>query len=161
MRRVLNCVLILGAAVVAAGCGKNDGLLRTRFQVVKGGENFVTPDGQHLQAEFVPIPEDGKPPNMYYWAEVNQDTGVIRPDGPQKKGMPPGKYRVALALMDEKKRDVFGGKFDTENSPYIFEVDEDTEELVVDLDDPPAQSHASAAGSQAASGNLARAAAAD
>jgi hypothetical protein len=133
---MLNCVLVLAAAA-AAGCGNGDGLLRTRGQVVKGGENFVTPEGQHLQIEFVPIPEDGKPPKMYYWAEVDQETGEFRPDGPMKTGMPPGKYRVALVLMDKKKKDIFGGKFNTEHSPYIFEVDADTDELIVDLDDPP------------------------
>jgi hypothetical protein len=145
MRRVLNCVLILAAAATA-GCRKSDGLLRTQGQVLQGGENFVTPEGQHLQIEFVPIPQDGKPPKMYYWAEVNQETGVFRPDGPMKTGMPPGKYRVALALMDENKKDVFGGKFDTDQSPYVFDVDKDTEELVIDLDDPPPQLQASAAG---------------
>jgi hypothetical protein len=135
-----KCVAIL-CAVVLAGCGKSDGLLRTKCQVVKGGENWVTPEGQHLQIEFVPFFKEGQPlkSGMCYAADVDQDTGVFRPDGPLKQGMPPGKYRVVMALVDAKKKDVFEGKFDLLSTPYIFDFDEDTEEpFVIDLDDPPA-----------------------
>jgi len=148
MRRFSNCVTIIGIAVAAAGCGKNDGLLRTRCQVVKGDEAFVTPEDHHLQIEFVPVIKPGErlKRGMCYACDVNQATGEFRPDGPMKTGMPPGKYQVVLALLDENKKDVFGGKFDGENSPFIFEVDEDTDEIVIDLDDPPAQLQASAGG---------------
>ena len=145
MPRFLSCVVICcGLAAAAVGCGKDDGLLRTKGRVVKGGEAFVTPAGQHLQIQFVPILDDGKLPLNYYWAEVIQETGVFRPDGAMKTGMPPGRYRVALELMDEKKKDVFGGKFDTENSPFIFDVEDESSEMVIDLDDPPAQLQANA-----------------
>jgi hypothetical protein len=150
MRYALNCLLILGITGAIAGCGNNDGLLRTRGFVVRGDEGFVTPEGQHLQIQFVPIPKNGKPPNMYYAAEVNQDTGEFRPVGPMLKGMPPGKYRVALELLDEKKKDVFDGKFDTEQSPFVFDVEDETDEMIVDLDSPEAQSHMRASAMAAA-----------
>jgi hypothetical protein len=142
MPRFLKYVLIFGVAVIAVGCGKNDGLLRTKGRLVKGGETFIPPEGQYLQIEYVPIPEDGKPPNQFYWADVDQKTGIFRPDGPMRTGMPPGRYQVTFELRDEKKKDAFGGKFNAENSLYVFDVDEDTEELVIDLDNPPAQSQA-------------------
>jgi hypothetical protein len=135
----MKCVLLLAAVAVFAGCRDNEGLVRTRCRVVKGGDRFVTPDDHHLQIQLVPIPEDGKPPTMFYAAEVNQETGEFRPAGPMKKGMPPGKYRVALELLDKKKKDVFEGKYDAEVSPFVFDVDEDTAEVVIDLDDPPQQ----------------------
>ncbi len=47
--------------------------------------------------------------------------------------MPPGKYRVAVELM-KKKKDQFGGKFDTIRSPFVFDVDGQTKEIVIDLD---------------------------
>ena len=53
-----------------------------------------------------------------------------------KKGMPPGKYRVAVEYK-RNKRDVFQGKFDENRSPFGFEVDSRTAELVIDLDGPP------------------------
>jgi len=37
----------------------------------------------------------------------------------------------------EKKRDVLGGKFDENRSPFVFEIDSRTPELVIDLDHPP------------------------
>jgi hypothetical protein len=74
--------------------------------------------------------------NSLYCADVDQDTGTFVPDGAQKKGMPPGKYRVALQLK-KKRVDLWNGRFDGENSPFVFDIDEDTEEIVIDLDDAP------------------------
>jgi hypothetical protein len=145
--------MILAVAAAAAGCGDNDGLIRTHCRVVKGSAMYVTPDDHHLQIQFVPIPEDGKPPNMFYAAQVDQDTGEFRPDGPMKTGMPPGKYRIALELLDSKKKDVFEGRFDAELSPFIFEIDEDTDEVVIDLDSPQAQQHLAAARAETVQGN--------
>jgi hypothetical protein len=79
---------------------------------------------------------DGKPPADFYYAKVDQTTGVFRPSGKNGKGMPPGKYRVAVELM-KKKKDQFGGKFDAEKSPFVFEVDANLSEIVIDLDRVP------------------------
>jgi hypothetical protein len=141
-----------GVTFVTAGCG-NDELLRTKGRVVKGGETFVPEEGTHLQIQFVPINEDGKSPENVYAAEVDPETSVFRPWGAMKKGMPPGKYRVALELRDRKKKDLFEGKYDTGVSPYIFDVDEDTEEIVIDLDNPPPPPAATLYGQRAASGS--------
>jgi hypothetical protein len=144
MRTLCQCSLVLAVAAAAAGCADDEGLIRTECRVVKGGKAFVTPDDHYLQIQFVPIPEDGKPPNMFYAAEVDQETGVFRPAGPMKKGMPPGKYQIALELFNSKKKDVFEGKFDAEQSPYIFDIEDENEDVVIDLDDPPPQPKASA-----------------
>jgi len=84
----------------------------------------------------VPIPADGKPPRDFYFAETDQTAGTFRPAGKNGKGMPPGKYRVAVELM-KKKKDVLGGKYDAERSPFVFDVDANTKEIVIDLDNPP------------------------
>ncbi len=49
------------------------------------------------------------------------------------KGLPPGKYRVAVQLL-KKKQDLFGGKYDAQKSPFVFDIDAGTKEVVVDLD---------------------------
>jgi hypothetical protein len=136
------CAVVAGATFAAAGCGGNDGLLRTQGRVVKGGETFVPDEGTHLQIQFVPISDHGKPPENIYAAEVEPKTSVFRPWGAMKQGMPPGRYRVALELRNRKKKDLFEGKYDTGTSPYIFDIDEDTEEIVIDLDNPPPSSPA-------------------
>jgi hypothetical protein len=111
-------------------------MLRTRGRVLQGGQPLVAKDGETLEVMFVPIPADGKPPTDFYYAEVDQTTGTFRPAGKNGKGMPPGKYRVAVELM-KKKKDQFGGKFDAEKSPFVFDVDAKTPEIVIDLDHPP------------------------
>ncbi len=151
MRVFLNCVLIIGVtATTAAGCGDGDGMLRTKGRVVKDGVNFIPAEGEHLQIEFVPIPEDGTPPDMQYWAGIDQETGTFWPDGPFKKGMPPGRYRISVELIRNKK-DQLAGKFNAEISPFIFDVDEETEEIVIDLDHPPQASPETLYGTRAAS----------
>jgi hypothetical protein len=120
--------------ILITGCG-GDGLLRTKGQLLKGGQPFIPPQGEFIEITFVPILPDGKPPADYYYAEVDQATGKFRPAGKNLKGMPPGKYRVAVELM-KKKKDMFGGKFDAERSPFVFDVDGQTKEIVIDLDTP-------------------------
>ena len=51
-------------------------------------------------------------------------------------GVPPGKYRIAVELMKEKK-DQFRGRFDADRSPFEVEIGEDDEEIVIDLDTAP------------------------
>jgi hypothetical protein len=52
--------------------------------------------------------------------------------------MPPGKYRVAIEL-DKHRSDLLRGRFDAENSPFVYDVDAGTPEIVIDLDHPPAK----------------------
>ena len=134
MSRVLVPALAV-LALVVTGCG-GDGLLRTQGRLLKGGQPFIPKEGEFIEITFVPILPDGKPPGDHYYADVDQTTGTFQPAGKNKKGMPPGKYRVAVELM-KKKKDLFGGKFDAEKSPFIFDVDTKTQEIVIDLDNPP------------------------
>jgi hypothetical protein len=135
MRLFLASALLIVLSLMLTGCG-NDGLLRTQGKLLKGGEPFIPDevDDEALQVTFVPILPDGKPPSSYYFAAVNQETGTFVPSGAMGKGMPPGKYRVAVELM-RKKKDLLKGKFGLENSPFIFEVDANTSEIVIDLDE--------------------------
>jgi hypothetical protein len=133
MKRVFATAAV-AVCLLAAGCG--DGLLRTQGRLLKGGQPLVAKEGEHIEVTFVPIPPDGKPPADYYFADTDQATGTFRPAGKNGKGMPPGKYRVAVEVM-KKKKDQLGGKFDAERSPFVFDVDAGTRELVLDLDAPP------------------------
>lgn len=132
MRHYLIAVAV-GLCLLAAGC--NDGMLRTKGRLLKGGQPFIPQTGEFIEITFVPILPEGKPPADFYFAEVDQSTGVFKPFGKNGKGMPPGKYRVAVELM-RKKKDQFGGKYDTEKSPFVFDVEASTTEIVIDLDRP-------------------------
>ena len=110
--------------------------MRTRGRVVKGGEDFIPEEGEFLAITFVPIVEPGQFAMDYHFAEVDQDAGTFTAAGKDLKGIPEGKYRVAVELM-KKKKDQFGGKYDAEKSPFVFDIDSDTDEIVIDLDKPP------------------------
>lgn len=126
-------VLIL--ACTATGCG-DSGKLRTKGRLIKDGSQFVPDIDQYIQVTFIPILPNGAPPLDLYYADVDQDTGVFMPAGKDKQGMPPGKYRVAVEITKNKK-DMLKGRFDTENTPYIVEVDAGSDDIEIDLDHPP------------------------
>jgi hypothetical protein len=136
MQRLLTSALVFAFLFTVAGCGKSDGKLRTKGRLLKGGEEYIPDEDEYIQITVVPIPTDGKPATDYYWADVDQDTGTFAPAGKDRKGLPPGKYRVAVELMKQKK-DLLGGKYDPEKSPFVFDIDSETDEIVIDLDEPP------------------------
>ena len=137
MRGLLSwSVVMLTVCVLATGCG--NGKLQTRGRVVKGGQPLLPKEDESVRVTFVPILPDGKPPADHYFAEFNPADGTFRPAGKDKKGMPPGKYRVAVEYK-KNKQDIFNGKFDEDLSPYVFDIDAYTTEIVIDLDKPPPQ----------------------
>jgi hypothetical protein len=136
MRRAFaTAALAAGLCLLAAGCG-GDGKLRTRGRVMKGGQPLLPKEGETVRVTFVPLLPDGKPPADHYHAEFNRDDATFQSAGKDKKGMPPGKYRVAVEYK-RQRRDVFAGRFDEDRSPFVFDVDPQTPEIVVDLDRPP------------------------
>ena len=136
MRRAVLIPVAAALCLLATGCG--NGMLKTQGRLVKGGQPFVPGPDEVIQILFVPILPSNQPAGDYYAALVDQATGTFTPAGKDLKGMPPGKYRVAIELM-KKKKDQFGGKYDSEKSPYVFDIDSKTSEIVIDFDAPPAK----------------------
>jgi hypothetical protein len=135
MARILAAwVAVAGLCLVVAGCGETK--LRTKGRVVKNGQPLLPKEGESVRVTFVPILPDGTPPSDHYFAEYNPEDGTFQAAGKDKKGMPPGKYRVAVEYAKNKK-DMLNGKFDENRSPYVFDVDAKTAEIVIDLDKPP------------------------
>lgn len=135
MKRIYSLAFVFVLALSLCGCN-GEVMLRTKGKLIKDGADFVPKVDDYLQVTFIPVLDDGSPPLDLYYADVDQDTGIFMPAGKNKKGMPPGKYQVAVELMRNKK-DLFGGKFNTENTPYVVDVDPETEEIVIDIDHPP------------------------
>jgi hypothetical protein len=135
MRRLIfAAALAAGLCLLAAGCG--DGKLRTRGRLMKGGQPLLPKENETVRVTFVPILPGGKPPADHFHAEFNRDDATFRSAGKDKKGMPPGKYRVAVEYK-RQKQDVLRGAFDEDRSPFVFDVDSGTPEIVIDLDRPP------------------------
>lgn len=134
MRKLGSATVLFVLATTLAGCGPT--FLKTKGRVVKNGETFVPNEKEVLRVIFVPIYEDGKPPTDVYAAEFTDPAGGFQVAGKDLRGMPPGKYRVDIEYRG--KRHLFDGNL-AENSPFVFNVDASTKEIVIDLDNPPKQ----------------------
>ena len=119
-------------ALVLTGCS-GDGLLKTKGRVVKGGAPITLKEGEDLGIFFYPLNGDGKLGTTVYPAFFNAADSTFHVTGSDRRGMPPGKYRVAVELK-LNKRDQFKGAYDMNHSPFVFDVDANTKEIVIDLD---------------------------
>lgn len=136
MRPLFGAGVLLLALLANGGCGAKDDLMPLRGRILKAGEKFETGNLEIMQIIFVPILPSGEPPRDHYYANVNDLDGTFVVAGKTGRGLPPGKYRVSLELMKQKK-DQFHGRYDAVNSPYIFDVDQTTNEVVIDVEKPP------------------------
>ena len=135
MRHCVTYSLLIAVIVVVTGCNKEPVLLKAKGKLLKGGVAFnAEEEDVGVQIAFVPVAADGSPPRNWYIAKVDQKTGTFVASGGHQKGMPPGKYKVAVELKRDRK-DTLNGKFDALHTPFEFEVDEKSAEMVIDLED--------------------------
>src|SRR5262245_45735090 len=127
----IGAAALLGATVLT-GCG-GDGMLKTKGRVLKGGAPFTLKAGEDLGIFFYPLGGDGKLGTTVYPAFFNAADSTFHVTGSDRRGMPPGRYRVAVEHKLNKK-DLFKGAFDMNHSPFVFDVDAKTAEIVIDLD---------------------------
>jgi hypothetical protein len=126
------CLLLL---LVLSGCG-GSGKLNARGRIVKGGAPFTLPEEEYLRVTFHPIPADGKRATHTYVAVYTNSDGNFKVVGADGKGLPAGKYRVALEHEGKRKKDQFRGAYDADRSPFVYDVTASTGEIVIDLDKP-------------------------
>jgi hypothetical protein len=130
----LLAITAAGLCLMLGGCSK--ARLKTKCRVLKDGQPLVPKEGESIRVTFVPIRPDGTPPTDHYHAVFHESDGVFRAAGKDLKGVPPGKYRVAVEYK-KNRQDALDGKFDEDHSPFVFDVTAKTAELVIDLDHPP------------------------
>ncbi len=87
-------------------------------------------------------PLEGAKTTEGYPVKVDPATGNFEITGADGKGIPPGKYRVAVSAGafvggpgGPSSKDPFEGKFGKDNSPIIREIDGKSE-IIIDLDKP-------------------------
>jgi hypothetical protein len=129
-RRLCGAALVL---CLAAGCKSGDGRLATKGRIVKGGAPFTVAEPEFVRVTFFPVTPEGVAPLNTYIAAFNGADGSFRASGPDGKGIPPGKYRIAVE-HERKRKDLFKGTFDGVRSPFVFDIDANTKEIVIDLD---------------------------
>jgi hypothetical protein len=119
-------------ALLLCGCG-GDGRMKPRGRIVKSGAPLQLPEDEGIRIAFLPVEATGKTYDSYL-AQLNKD-GTFQVIGKDGKGLPPGKYRVSMEHLKNKK-DLFKGAFFGSKSPIVCDVKNASDEIVIDLDNP-------------------------
>jgi len=136
--RTTRCIIVLVLfASVASGCGPK--LLKAKGRVLKDGVAFTPPAEDRLIITFMPVAD--KVREMYVAAFNNAD-GTFNVLGRTTKGLPPGKYRVLFQYKPAEGNEspLSDDITDEDGSPYVFDVDSSTKEIVIDFDRVPSAS---------------------
>ncbi len=111
-------------------------MIQPKGRVLKSGVPLTLKEDEYVNVFFVPVIAEGEQhPGDVYAANYNDADGTFQATGKNGKGLPPGKYKITVEHL-RKKRDLLGGKFNSDNSPFVREVTDSTTELLVDLDKP-------------------------
>jgi hypothetical protein len=109
-------------------------LLKVRGTITNNKK--VVPIGNGgMSVLFVPVVEKGQPTTNLP-ATYNKADGTFEVNGTQGKGIPVGKYRVAINLMPtapSEAMDALNKRFSVASSPVVLEINSD-EPLTIELD---------------------------
>jgi hypothetical protein len=154
----LVLALLLVPLAASPGCGGRGNTVWVTGKLLKGGAQYVPPKDQVVYVTFVALEvkdESGKTVQSgeAYAANLDQAKGTFSVPGPEGRGIPPGKYRIAVTQKMEreafnaakppsktKKRvdretDTLADRFGLGTSPIVREVNT-SQELTIDLDRP-------------------------
>jgi hypothetical protein len=133
MRSLAFVVAVVAVGLLVSGCG-DSGKLQTRGKVLKGGQPFSVPEDEYVRLTFIPVVEKGKHAEDLYVAEFNRADGTFKVAGKDLKGMPPGRYKIVLEHLKNRK-DLLKGVFAQESTtPFACEVRSASDEVTIDLD---------------------------
>lgn len=133
--RATNSVVLLAIlGLTMTGCGESGpprvsvtGKVTNKGEVLK-----VKPMVGRVQVTFYPVTEPGKPAGDPQEAAI-QPTGDFTVPGTDRKGIAPGKYKIAVRQWEEfPNKDVLDGKFDDKNTKIIREIT-GKEPVVIDV----------------------------
>ena len=127
-----SLALTLLLCVVLSGCGPS--LIKPRGRVIKGGAPLTMEKTEKLGIALYSMTDGVTSPTDARIASVKRQDTAFTVLGRQGKGIPPGQYRITVALMrGASERDLWNGKYDKAKSPFVFDLTSDKEEIVIDL----------------------------
>ena len=122
-------LLAFGLACLVVGCGSKG--IQAHGRLVKNGTAFLPTDEETVHIAFFPAEEAGATSKSYI-INFNRTDGTFRAIG---KGMPPGKYRVAVSITKGRK-DELKGAYNAKDSTLLCDVLSASEEITLDLATP-------------------------
>jgi len=156
--RIASTVLLpMAALLIFPGCGgPGDGLWVTG-KLMKAGAAYSAPAGQLLGITFVVVEVNDKAikgvqQGDQFRADYDPTGGTFSVPGPEGKGIPAGKYRVALIQKlsreafnaanpklgrgtPDREADMLNDKYGVATSPIVVDLTKSTD-LKIDLDRP-------------------------
>jgi hypothetical protein len=140
--RAARLLVVLLCPVTFAGCGDSagetaEGRSKPKGRILENGlpinirtEN-LPPGDPGMQVTFIKVGTADA--GEEFEAQVlDAAEGSFELIGPDAKGIPPGKYRVAIVMAPVGGKDYFKGKYNREKSTIEVEVKAD-EDLVIDV----------------------------
>lgn len=147
VQRVVGIAVVVALGVALAGCG-GGGPRRVivKGRVMEGGKPLELKGDEFkagavgVEVTFYPVDAAGKVDagKQSYGTRVRED-GTFVLDGELGKGIPVGKYKAALAFRDTMYRspkgqgDRWEGKFALDKTPFTFDVQDASKEIVIDV----------------------------
>lgn len=131
--------LLFAALLLVAGCGTPPKAVLVSGKLLQDGKAFAAPTqglppgDPGMRLGFISLAADGKAGERYH-AQLVPSDGTFGVKGLAGKGIPPGKYRIAVEKGAFGSPDELKGAFGPENSPLVVELpDASSAKLVVDL----------------------------
>jgi hypothetical protein len=112
------------------GCGAGDQRFNAKGRITLDGKPFQTKEKEKMRIFFQPLSESA---TESYAGEYNGEEGTFTVVGKDLKGIPPGKYRVSIQLINNGN-DLFHNKLAGAKSPFTCEVVDAKSEVTIDLD---------------------------
>ncbi len=136
MQHLTRRLAILLSGLSLAGCGgSGEEVVPARGRVLLNGEPLQVRGRDvglgSVKVEFYRLGEEGAPSDAPEGMVVDE-RGYFELPGRDGRGIPPGKYRVAVYQYDPHPEDKLGGRFGKDNSPIVVEVS-GKEDLAIEL----------------------------
>jgi hypothetical protein len=132
----IACGLVL---LAATGCTSGPKMTLVKGKLLYKGSPLKVDPKAGVQISFIPIVERGEAYSTYPASPPKREDMSFEVRGPQGKGIPPGKYRVAVNLLSAKDPlvDEINEGFSKQNTNVVREVrGEEGPVMLIDLSKP-------------------------
>ncbi len=125
--RASSLFLFALLALVMAGCGSSH--FRATGKITEKGAPIKLSDKGYIAMSFISTTDF-----EVYATQVNKQDGTFVIVGRDATGVPPGKYRVVVKVVDPypSTKDKFQDKYSEKNTPLVREVN-GKDEILIDL----------------------------
>jgi len=134
MRALTTLACCLTLCLLFTACASEEKLVKVNGKLKEGEQPFKMDPNGSISVSFVPIVAEGTHFSTYPATVERTDMSFVVP-GRKGKGIPPGKYRVAIQLRTpeaSEKINEQNQRLSKQHSPIMVEVNDETP-LIIDV----------------------------